>query len=190
VLSPVRLVSWVSSPSSSPRYMARLNTSIPRKYRPRNPVAPHVSFLPRVEMGLKKAACGVPRAARSRRGTGSIMHVTGEPDGAPTFARSTDLRSGHRHVGGARHPRRALRAAARRQGPPRHRLFRGTRLSEGYSAAALAGAAASRSTASAAAATRVPAKKRGFWRPNSRTTLANVKSRKSAAVASPSSTIS
>src|SRR5215468_1414687 len=59
-----------------------------------------------------------------------------------------------------------------------------------YSAAAFAGAAASRSTASAAAATRVPAKKRGFWRPNSRTTLANVKSRKSAALASPSSTIS
>src|SRR6516225_9676520 len=59
-----------------------------------------------------------------------------------------------------------------------------------YSAAALAGAGASRSTASAAAATRVPAKKRGFWRPNSRTTLANVKSRKSAALASPSSIIS
>src|SRR5262249_38061070 len=56
--------------------------------------------------------------------------------------------------------------------------------------AARAGAAASRNTASAAAATRVPAKKRGFWRPNSRTTLANVKSRKSTAVASPSSTIS
>jgi len=33
-------------------------------------------------------------------------------------------------------------------------------------------------------------KKRGFWRPNSRTTLAKVKSWKSAAVASPSSTIS
>src|SRR5579884_571108 len=56
--------------------------------------------------------------------------------------------------------------------------------------AAFAGAAVWRSTASAAAATRVPAKKRGFWRPNSRTTLAKVKSRKSAALASPSSTIS
>src|SRR5215469_15820059 len=59
-----------------------------------------------------------------------------------------------------------------------------------YSAAAFAGPAASRSSASAAAATRVPAKKQGFWLPNSRTTLANVKSRKSAALASPSSTIS
>jgi hypothetical protein len=34
--------------------------------------------------GAQKAGCGVPRAARSRRGTGSIMHVTGEPDGPPT----------------------------------------------------------------------------------------------------------
>jgi len=40
-------------------------------------------------------------------------------------------------------------------------------------AAALAGATASRSTASAAAATRLPAKKRGFWRPNSRHHLAH-----------------
>ena len=62
-------------------------------------------------------------------------------------------------------------------------------LSAGHSAAVLAGTAASSSTASAAAATRVPVKKRGFWRPNSRTTLAKVKSRKSAEVASPSSTI-
>ncbi len=57
-----------------------------------------------------------------------------------------------------------------------------------HSAAARAGAPFS--TDAASRATRVPSKKRGFWLPNKRTTLANVKSRKSSAVISSSSTIS
>ena len=34
-----------------PQHMAAWETSNPRKYRPVNPVAPHVSFLPRVTCG-------------------------------------------------------------------------------------------------------------------------------------------
>ena len=57
-----------------------------------------------------------------------------------------------------------------------------------YSAAARAGATFS--TAAASLATSVPSKKRGFCVPHSRTALAKVKSRKSSAVMSSSSTSS
>ena len=44
MLLPDQLVSSVSLPSSSPRYVARLSILIPRKYRSISPVALHVSF--------------------------------------------------------------------------------------------------------------------------------------------------
>jgi CoA-transferase family III len=40
------------------------------------------------------------------QGMGGIMHVTGEPDGPPISV--ADLRSRHRDVGGAGHPRGSL----------------------------------------------------------------------------------
>jgi len=60
------------------------------------------------------------------QGMGGIMHVTGEPDGPPTSV-SADLRSRHRDVDGAGHPRGTLRTAPHRQGPPRRILVIGDR---------------------------------------------------------------
>ena len=61
------------------------------------------------------------------QGMGGIMHVTGEPRRAADLGRPADLRSRHRHVGGAGHPRRALRAPAHRRRAARRMLAAGDR---------------------------------------------------------------
>ena len=61
------------------------------------------------------------------QGMGGIMHVTGEADGPADLRRPADLRPRHRHVGGAGHPRRPLRARAHRPGPACRMLAVGDR---------------------------------------------------------------
>src|SRR5271166_195316 len=89
-------------------------------------VNPHLIYAQLSGLGYDGPYAGRGGFDLIAQGMGGIMHVTGEPDGPPTSVGLPicDLGTG---MGGARHPRRALRTPADRRRTPRRMLAVGDR---------------------------------------------------------------